>query len=328
MSSFFYMIVTLGYNLQNTQRIRMPQIEKMPNNSKWDRINTIYELLNRSAEGMSIQELSQKMDVSTKTIQRDLYEVLTEFGAVKCGCMWKIDKKQASDGLSPNERIILGILDEMAKNAGKQFYGKAHSLLAQVSQQLEHPIFTNLDSESLEESHIALFAQLEQAIKTKVEICFEYNKHAFCVKPLKLVFFDGFWYLLALDSNHEDKFKKFHLKSISNLTCNEKSFSIASDIEERLKNANSIWFDLDKESFDVHLLVDNVIAKYFERKPLKGQAIFGQDSDGSIELVLSITDEMEILPLIFWYIPHIKVLEPQWLADMVKEKVSAYVRTI
>lgn len=306
----------------------MPQIEKVPNNSKWDRINTIYELLNRSVEGISIQQLSQELNVSTKTIQRDLYEVLGEFGAIKCGRMWKIDKKQASDGLSPNERIILGILDEMAKNAGKQFYGKAHSLLAQVSQQLEHPIFTNLDSESLEENHILLFAQIEQAIKNKSEVTFEYKKHTFRVKPLKLVFFDGFWYLLALDSNHEDKFKKFHLKSISNFTSTVDHFSISSGIEERLKNANSIWFDLDKELFDVHLLIDKDIAKYFERKPLKGQAIFGQDTDGSIELVLSITDEMEILPLIFWYIPHIKVLEPQWLADKVKEKVIAYVNSI
>ena len=37
---------------------------------------------------------------------------------------------------------------------------------------------------------------------------------------------------------------------------------------------------------------------------------------------------MEIIPLIFWYIPYIKVLEPQWLADMVKERVENYVKEI
>lgn len=302
----------------------MPKIEKTPNNSKWDRINTIYEFLNRSAEGITIQKLSQELGVSTKTIQRDLYEVLREFGAVKNGRIWKIDKKQSNDGLNPNERIILGILDEMAKNAGRSFYGKAHSLLTQVSQQLEHPIFTNLDSESLEDTHIELFALIEQAIKEKVEITFDYKKYTFQVKPLKLVFFDGFWYILALDINHEDKFKKFHLKSISNITLTRDHFSISSDIEERLKKANSIWFDLDNELFDVHLYVDQEIVKYFERKPLKGQSIYGQDADGSIELVISITHEMEILPLIFWYMPYIKVLEPQWFADKVKDKVNAY----
>ena len=71
--------------------------------------------------------------------------------------MWKIDKK-ANDGLCPNERMIL---DEMAKNVEKQFYGKAHSLLSQISQQIRTSNFTNIDSESLEESHIKLFALME-----------------------------------------------------------------------------------------------------------------------------------------------------------------------
>ena len=310
------------------QRIRMPHIEKPQNNTKWDRINTIYQLLNISHEGLTIQKLSQELGVSSKTIQRDLYEVLGEYGAVKSGRMWKLDKKQSNDNLNPQERIILGILDEMAKNGGSSFYGKAHALLKQVSQQLEHPIFANVDSESLEESHIDLFTSLEKAIKSKVEIAFDYKKHSFMVKPLKLAFFDGFWYLLALDSHNEDKFKKFHLKSITHLTLSQTLFNITSDIEERLKQANSIWFDLDKKLFDVHLFVDKEIVKYFERKPLKSQTITGKDADGSIELVVSITHEMEILPLIFWYIPYIKVLEPQWLADIVKSKVDNYVQSI
>lgn len=306
----------------------MPHIEKPQNNSKWDRINTIYEILNQSHGGISIQELSNKMGVSSKTIQRDLYEVLGEFGAVKSGRMWKLDKKQTNDNLSSNERIILGILDEMAKNGGSSFYGKAHSLLKQVSQQLEHPIFANLDSEHLEEMHIELFASLEGAIKSKIEVIFNYKKHTFTIKPLKLAFFDGFWYLLALDTHDKNKFKKFHLKSISQLCLTATPFALPVVIEERLKKANSIWFDLDKELFDVHLWVDKEIVKFFERKPLKSQTIVGKDPDGSVELVVSISHEMEIMPLILWYIPYIKVLEPEWLADMIKEKVREYLKSI
>lgn len=54
-----------------------------------------------------------------------------------------------------------------------------------------------MDSESLEESHIELFTLLEKAIKHKVEVNFSYKKHTFYVKPLKLAFFDGFWYVLT-----------------------------------------------------------------------------------------------------------------------------------
>lgn len=310
------------------RREHMPQIKNPNTNSKWDRINTIYEILKQSHGGISIQELSSKMGVSSKTIQRDLYDVLTEFGAIKSGRMWKLDTRQASDALSSNERIILGILDEMAKNAGSSFYGKAHSLLKQLSQQLEHPIFTNVSSESLEEKHIELFSAIEQAIKDRYTICFEYKKHTFHIKPLKLAFFDGFWYVLALDIDDEDKFKKFHLKSVKNLSLTKEPFGLNPLLEERLKKANSIWFDLDEELFNVHLLVDKEIMTYFERKPLKGQSVAGKDPDGSTEIVVSISHEMEIIPLIFWYLPHIKVLEPQWIADIVKKKTKSYLKSI
>lgn len=306
----------------------MPQINKPTTNTKWDRINTIYELLIRTSEGVTISQLSRELGVSTKTIQRDLYEVLEPYGAVKCGRVWKIDKKLSSDTLNPSERIILGILDEMAKNGGISFYGKAHSLLSKITQQLEHPIFANLNSESLDESHIDTFSKLENAIKAKMQVEFEYKKRIFIVKPLKLAFFDGFWYLLCFDVNDNDKFKKFHLKSITNLTLRDETFSIPLNIEDRLKQANSIWFDLDKELFDVHLYIDKEIVKYFERKPLKSQSIVGKDHDGSIELIVRITNEMEIVPLIFFYMPCIRVLEPQWLADSVKEQVLSYAELI
>ena len=307
----------------------MPKIvNKKQDNSKYNRINQIYEILKNNTHGMTITELSKELDVSTKTIQRDLYEVLNEFGAIKEGRTWKINPKLTQDNLASNEKLILGILDEMAKGAGKVFYSKAHSLLSQVTQQLEHPIFANVNSEFLEEKNMILFEQMEKAIKQKVEIIFDYEKYQFHVKPLKLAFFDGFWYLLALHiKDNKETFKKYHLKTIKNIQIQENTFEIPEIIEERLRYANSVWFNLD-EQFPVKLFVDKNIRKYFERKPLRGQSITGEDKDGSIQIEIKITNEMEIIPLIFWYIPYIKVLEPQWLADMVKERVENYVKEI
>ena len=307
----------------------MPKIvNKKQDNSKYNRINLIYEMLKNNTHGMTITELSKELDVSTKTIQRDLYEVLNEFGAIKEGRTWKINPKLTKDNLASNEKLILGILDEMAKGAGKVFYSKAHSLLSQVTQQLEHPIFANVNSEFLEEKNMILFEQMEKAIKQKVEIIFDYEKYQFHVKPLKLAFFDGFWYLLALHiKKDKETFKKYHLKTIRNIQIQENTFEIPEIIEERLRYANSVWFNLD-EQFPVKLFLDKNIRKYFERKPLRGQSITGEDKDGSIQIEIKITNEMEIIPLIFWYIPYIKVLEPQWLADMVKERVENYVKEI
>ncbi|WP_157279208.1 helix-turn-helix transcriptional regulator [Aliarcobacter butzleri] len=306
----------------------MPQfIKKQEDNSKYNRLNQIYEILKNNTHGLNMSELAKEFDVSTKTIQRDLKE-LEKFGAIREGRTWKIDPKLKEDNLSSNEKMILGILDEMAKGAGKIFYSKAHSLLSQVTQQLEHPIFANVNSEYLEEKNILLFNELESIIKEKFEIKYDYEKYSFHVKPLKLAFFDGFWYLLALHvKNKKEIFKKFHLKTIKNIQVLENSFEVPQIVEDRLKHANSVWFNLD-EQFIVRLFIDKTIRKYFERKPLRGQTIIGEDKDGSIEIEITASHEMEIIPLIYWYIPYIKVLEPQWLADDVKDRVVRYLKEI
>ena len=305
-----------------------PILQKQNDSTKYNRINQVYTMLKNNVHGMTIAELAKELDVSTKTIQRDLYEVLSDLGAVKEGRTWKIDPKLANDDLNTNERLILGILDEMAKGAGKIFYSKAHSLLTQITQQLEHPIFANVNGEYLEEKNIELFENIEKAIKEKTEIKFDYEKYNFHVKPLKLAFFDGFWYLLALHiQNNKETFKKYHLKTIRNVQILNKTFEIPALVEERLKYANSVWFNLD-EQFVVRLFIDKEVKKYFERKPLRGQTIIGEDKDGSIEIEIKISNTMEILPLILYYIPYIKVLEPQSLANEIKDRVQGYLKEI
>ena len=303
-------------------------IQKQSDNSKYNRINQIYSMLKNNTHGLTITELANELNVSTKTIQRDLYEVLSDLGAIKEGRTWKIDPKLENDDLNSNERLILGILDEMAKSAGNVFYSKAHSLLSQITQQLEHPIFTNVNAEFLEDKSIALFEQIEKAIKEKNEIKFDYENYNFHVKPLKLAFFDGFWYLLALHvKKNKEEFKKYHLKTIKKVEVLNIKFDVPSLVEERLKFANSVWFNLD-EQYSVRLLLDKQIRKYFERKPLRGQSIIGEDRDGSIEIEIKISNNMEIIPLILYYIPYIKVLEPQHLADEIKDRVQGYLEEI
>lgn len=139
---------------------------------------------------------------------------------------------------------------------------------------------------------------------------------------------DAFQLTDAFDiKENKEVFKKFHLKTIKNIQTLETNFEIPSIVEDRLKHANSIWFNLD-EQFSVRLFIDKSIKKYFERKPLRGQRIIGEDKDGPIEIEIKLTNEMEIIPLIFWYITYIKVLEPQWLADNVKEKIQGYFKEI
>lgn len=294
-------------------------------NAKYERIEKILNRLHSSSASMG--ELSQELGVSTKTIQRDFKDILVKYGIIKTGRELSIDPNFVDNSLNLTEKTVLGILDEMAKSGGSEFYNKAHILLSQAGQQLEHPIYAYQRHEKLEYENLLNFAILEEAIANKSQISFLYKALNFDVKPLKLAFFDGFWYLLALDINAKDTFKKFHLKSIENIKISSIQFKTKSSIDEKLKKANSVWFQL-AEPFEIKLLVDKDFVVYFDRKPLIGQSTTGKDSDGSVEITIEVTHEMEIMPLILSYIPYVRILEPQWLAGKFKEKLEQYIQII
>lgn len=301
-----------------------PIVTKLEN-SKFERINLIASKLRERPR--SIKELADILDVTTKTIQCDLYDTLKDYGAVKKGHYWSINDEEANDGLNGDDRVVLNILDKVAKNMGSTFYSKAHVLLEQISQQLNHPILTNINNEKLNENDLLNFQTLEDAIRDRVEITCIYNNFEFCVKPLKLALFEGFWYLLLLDSGKEDKFKKFHLKSIKDIKPSGNKFKISNELDERVKTINSAWATLEKPQI-ARLLLDPSIAKYFERKPYARQQITGKDSDGSVEIEIEFTHTMEIKPLIHYYIPYIKVLEPKWLANEISDEIGGYFKEI
>lgn len=298
------------------------------NGSKYDRLSYIYDRLSRSPDGVTIKDLADELKVSTKTIQRDLHEALSGSGVYCDGRRWKLSRNSAEDGLANEERIVLGVLDSLAKHAGSAFYNKAHQLLEQVTCQLDHPLFASLDSETLSEEHLKSFTLLENAIKSRNLITATYTavnkkRRNVKLKPLRLAFFDGYWYLLAFDAEDKDTFKKFHLKSLKTITQVKETFIYPKEIAEAVEKAFSVWFSLDKP-FEVRLWVDKTIAPYFERKPYNRQSIEGRDTDGSIEVVLKVTDEMEILPIVQWYLPHVRILKPQWMNDILMEKIDEY----
>lgn len=298
------------------------------NNSKYDRLSYIYERLSRSPDGVTIKEFSEELDVSTKTIQRDLHEALQDSGVYCEGRRWKLNKSGAQDGLKNEDRIVLGILDSLAKQAGNSFYHKAHQLLEQVSCQLDHPLFTSLSTEILAEEHLRMFTLLEEAIKSRQMIQGHYTavskkRRSVKLKPLRLAFFDGYWYLLAFDAEDNNGFKKFHLKSLSEVSILKEPFDYPKEVAEKIEKAFSVWFTLE-EPFEVRLWIDKEIVPYFERKPFHNQSIVGKDSDGSIEIVVKVTHEMEVIPLVLWYIPHIRILEPLWINELLMHKIKQF----
>lgn len=293
------------------------------------RLITIITKLNDD-EALSVKELAEEFNVSTRTIQRDfnerlinLYPIYQENKKWKMQDGYKIEKAK-----SVEDTIILDILEKLTDGLGSKFSIKAKHLLSKIKNENFNPIYAKLNMEDIS-SHIDNFSILEKAIQDKTEIKCTYtftdSKKKLELKPLKIVNFEGFWYLVALDSRN-DKLKKYHLKSLSNVKVQTKIFKTSKELEKLLENSINIWFDNTKEPFEVILWMDKAATKILKRKPItKSQRIIHEYKDGSSDASLIITDAREITSTIKYWIPHIKVVSPESIQISIMKDIQRYI---
>jgi len=169
---------------------------------------------------------------------------------------------------------------------------------------------------------------LERAIKERREIkCFysfdDYTKELL-LKPLKIANYEGFWYLVALDGRN-DLLKKYYLKNMKSITVLETVFESEAKLDDLLDNSISIWFDHTVAPYKVTLNISKEISKYFQRKSIsKTQKIESLYEDGSMDVSVEITNDMEIIPVVKYWLPHIKVLEPQSVKEVIQKDLEYY----
>ena len=159
-----------------------------------------------------------------------------------------------------------------------------------------------------------------------VTICYNGGKMAdYLMCPLKLMWVEGFWYLLALTT--DDKLLKFRLEKITSAKATNKPFKYNKNIDKILRESTNIWFEKDRP-LEVTLEVSAECAKYFKHKmyfPL--QKVEQELKDGRIVISCKATKENEILPTILHWLPHIKVLTPTSLHNRVKDVLNDYLRS-
>ena len=137
--------------------------------------------------------------------------------------------------------------------------------------------------------------------------------------------FDGFWYLLT---EHDGYNKKFYLKEITKCQTQQTGFKIPRELNDRIENALNIWFDPQKEPFEVTLWLDTDAVVYFERKPIaKNQRLY-KKPDGTAELFVKITDKKEIFPVLKYWLPNVRVLEPEELQKDFEAMLDEYMKGV
>ncbi|OHD96226.1 MAG: hypothetical protein A3E21_00495 [Sulfurimonas sp. RIFCSPHIGHO2_12_FULL_36_9] len=288
------------------------------------------EILERleNGEELSISELSREWGVDSKTIQRDFDKLKQMYpGRIERGEDKKRYRKPMSRYAQNDGEMVLEMLESMAKDIGVDFYKKAHPLLERLQRQIKSPYYTRLDVEDIG-NKFDIVMHLEKAINQKHEVSISYTpygekkpKKYTNVRPIKVIVYEGFWYLLAQHNNYT---KKFYIKSISSCEISDTPFKHNPEIIERLENSINVWFSTSAKPYEVILWVDASVVVYFERKPISKNQKLYKKPDGSAEMVLKVTSDDEIYPLLKYWMPSIRVIEPEEIQKEFEKMLLEY----
>ena len=294
------------------------------------RLTIILSRLN-DGEALSVKALAEEFNVSDRTIQRDFNERLISFPVYQDKKKWKMqDGFRLEKSSSVEEAVVLDIMEKLIEGAGRQFSTKANKLLSKIKNETLNPIYAKLDMEDIGDK-LKEVQELEIAISNKKQIKCDYDFEGYRkeldLKPLKIANYEGFWYLIALDSRN-DILKKYYLKNIKNIQLSDEVFKSVAKLDRLLENSISIWFSQNTEPYKVVLNISKEVAKYFKRKPIsKSQITESVYEDGSMDVSVEITNDMEIMPFVKYWIPHIRVLEPQNIKDAIVEDLKEYINS-
>lgn len=276
---------------------------------------------------LSNKALAEEFGVSTKTIQRDFVKLVALFPIYQEKKLWQLENNfEFEENLSIEDDITLKLLQQTSKSFDKSFQDRASQLLSRINDNIKSPIYTKIALEDIS-TKLPELNLIEEAINNSKQISFTYSKDgdSFTViaNPYKIVNFDSFWYLVA---KRDNQLRKYYLQYLSDVELQENTFRKSKKVEELINNAINIWFN-EEGNIDVELLVDKNIIEYFQRKSISpSQKIKGYDEDGDMIVSLKITHKNEIIPIIKYWLPNIKVLTPKEINEEIKEEILKFTK--
>lgn len=274
-------------------------------------------------EKLNPQALADEFGVNLRTIQRDLN---VRFAYLPL---------QKTDGYYHLDPTFLG---KLSTKDVDRFAGLAgvRGLFPSLSDDFLRDIFdARIQAAVMVKGHNyenlagkeAAFRSLEQAIVGRQYIAFDYQKDAGLksyagVAPFKLINHKGIWYLVARDG---DKLKSFSFAKIENLRLLESHFPADSNIDKQLAEEDGIWLNDDKK--EIVLKIAKEVAGYFKRRKLiANQVIEKELEDGGLIISAKVGHPNQVVPIVRYWIPHIRIISPEGLQVELESEISAYLK--
>ncbi len=300
-----------------------------------ERVFKIFKLLFKGNE-VCTKKIAEMFSVDIRTAQRDLKYIKKFFQKAlfqtKKGCykiltsqdlaVYKEEDFDKIEGFFKFLALFDNNFQNIFPNQTKPVIKKLIKNTKRIYHIHEFPIEEMKNKKILE--------NIEHAIKYKRYLNIEYFETRRLdlekIKPLKIVFAQGNWYLASMTNYYKFNkgFKFFRINFITKTKILSETFKTDKEALEFIKNFQSLFQDYQKEPYKVILRVSKEAERYFRvKKFLKSQKEYPQ-KNGDLIVTYLINNDMEIIPLIKKYLPLVKVLEPVSLREKIKKDIKKF----
>jgi predicted DNA-binding transcriptional regulator YafY len=221
-------------------------------------------------------------------------------------------------------------MKEITQNLGKEFEDSFKALYNKVlGVEEESPYYIKIPDGFKLDKEYPFINDMKEAIEysKKIYLCYlnKEIKKCFELDPLKLIFFNGCWYLLCR-VEHKDSIIKLRLDNISDVKVLNKHFVYEDNLKQVLDDSTNVWFQ-EKRDIVVKMRVDAKVAPYFKKKKyFPVQKILKKHTDGSLTIESKIAYQMEVIPDVLKWIPFVLVLSPKFIKDEIEQRINKYMK--
>jgi predicted DNA-binding transcriptional regulator YafY len=169
------------------------------------------------------------------------------------------------------------------------------------------------------------FKAVERAIIGRRRMRFSYpgaeGHKTYEADPHKLVNVKGVWYLAA---RHDGKLKTFSFSKLELPVVTPWTFEPDPELLRQLEADDGIWTSADP--IEVVLTVDAQAAPYFRRRKLIANQVIDKElADGGLIVSARVGHANQVLPVVRYWIPHLRILTPKELAVELERGLGDFV---
>lgn len=272
-------------------------------------------------ESLDPGDLAAEFGVNLRTIQRDLNQRFAYLPLTKVNGRYRLDPTFLG-------KLSTRDIERFASLAG------VRGLFPSFSDDFLRDIFdSQIQSALMVKGHNyedlsgkeAQFRELERAIVGHRRVGFRYAKGETSksyrnLEPYKLLNLKGIWYLAARDAG---KLKTFAFTRIDGLLVSEEAFEPDASVHQTLAAEDGIWFTEDRT--EIVLKISKEVAGYFKRRKLiANQVIQMEFEDGGLIVSAVVGHPNQIVPVVRYWIPHIRIISPEGLQAELEKGLAEY----